>query len=71
LTKKKQGAQFFAECFGQAAGKTENCAPRFIRFAFRPSFFFGTGLPDGLFSNQKSQFGSILEGLEMENLGTF
>jgi hypothetical protein len=24
------------------------------------------GLPDGLFSNQKSQFGSILEGLGME-----
>jgi hypothetical protein len=28
-------------------------------------------LPDGLFSNQKSQFGSILEGLEIENLGIF
>jgi hypothetical protein len=26
-------------------------------------------LPDGLFSNQKSQFGYILEGLAMENLG--
>jgi hypothetical protein len=25
------------------------------------------GLPDGLFSNQKYQFGSILEGLKMEN----
>jgi hypothetical protein len=31
----------------------------------------GTGLPDGLFSNQKSQFGLILEGLAMENLGIF
>jgi hypothetical protein len=30
-----------------------------------------TGLPDGLFSNQKSQFGKILEGLVMENLGIF
>jgi hypothetical protein len=29
------------------------------------------GLPDGLFSNQKSQFGQILEGLGMENLGIF
>jgi hypothetical protein len=25
------------------------------------------GLPDGLFSNQKSQFGLVLEGLRMEN----
>jgi hypothetical protein len=29
------------------------------------------GLPDGLFSNQKSQFGLILEGLAMDNLGIF
>jgi hypothetical protein len=28
-----------------------------------------TGLPDGAFSNQKSQFGYILEGLGMENVG--
>jgi hypothetical protein len=26
-----------------------------------------SGLPDGIFSNQKSQFGKILEGLGMEN----
>jgi hypothetical protein len=32
---------------------------------------FQAGLPDGLFSNQKSQFGYILEGLAMENLGIF
>jgi hypothetical protein len=25
-------------------------------------------LPDGLFSNQKSQFGQILEGLRLENV---
>jgi hypothetical protein len=31
----------------------------------------GSGLPDGLFSNQKYQFGKILEGLAMENLGIF
>jgi hypothetical protein len=29
------------------------------------------GLPDGLFSNQKSQFGKILEDLARENLGIF
>jgi hypothetical protein len=29
------------------------------------------GLPDGLFSNQKSQFWSSLEGLTMENIGIF
>jgi hypothetical protein len=28
-------------------------------------------LPDDLFSNQKSQFGSILEGLRFENIDTF
>jgi hypothetical protein len=28
-------------------------------------------LPDGLFSNQKSQFGLILAGLAIENLGVF
>jgi predicted membrane-bound spermidine synthase len=29
----------------------------------------GPGLPDGIFSNQKSQFGQILEGLGMEKTG--
>jgi hypothetical protein len=28
-------------------------------------------LPDGLFSNQKSQFGFIFEGLAIDNLGIF
>jgi hypothetical protein len=28
-------------------------------------------LPDGIFSFQKFQFGCILEGLEMENVGIF
>jgi hypothetical protein len=27
----------------------------------------GTGLPDGFFSNQKSQLGQSLEGLRLEN----
>jgi hypothetical protein len=30
-----------------------------------------SGLPDGLFSNQKSQLGYILEGLGIENVGIF
>jgi hypothetical protein len=29
------------------------------------------GLPDGLFSNQKSQFGQFLEGLRLENVDIF
>jgi hypothetical protein len=29
------------------------------------------GLPDGLFSNQKSQVGKILEGLILENVCEF
>jgi hypothetical protein len=29
------------------------------------------GLPDGLFSNQKSQFGYIFEGLSLYNLDIF
>jgi hypothetical protein len=33
--------------------------------------FFCPGLPDGLFSNQKPKFGKILEGLAMEDFGTF
>jgi hypothetical protein len=31
----------------------------------------GAGLPDGIFSNQKYQFGKILEGLLMEDVGAF
>jgi hypothetical protein len=41
---------------------------------FRPFFTpFGEGsvLPDGIFSDQKSQFGKILEGLAMEDVGIF
>jgi hypothetical protein len=30
-----------------------------------------SGLPDGIFSNQNSQFGKILEVLAMEDVGTF
>jgi hypothetical protein len=28
-------------------------------------------LPDGIFSNQKSQFGKFFEGLAMEDIGIF
>jgi hypothetical protein len=30
-----------------------------------------TGLPDGIFSNQKYQFWSFLEGIAIENIGIF
>jgi hypothetical protein len=44
-------------------------APRqFFSFS---NFEATAGLPDGLFSNQKYQFGKILEGLAMENVGIF
>jgi hypothetical protein len=33
--------------------------------------FFKSGMPDGLFSNQKSQFGKILEGPAMQNVVIF
>jgi hypothetical protein len=33
--------------------------------------YLGAGLPDGLFSNQKSKFGKILEGVSMEDVGIF
>jgi hypothetical protein len=32
---------------------------------------FQAGLPDGLFSNKKSQFGKILEGLRLEKMFTY
>jgi hypothetical protein len=35
------------------------------------SFVWTPGLPDGLFSNQKSQFGQILDGLRLENVDIF
>jgi hypothetical protein len=34
-------------------------------------FLRGTGLPDGIFSKQKSKFGYILEDLLIENVGVF
>jgi hypothetical protein len=33
--------------------------------------FFWPGLPDGLFSNPKSQFGKFLEGLALEKMDIF
>jgi hypothetical protein len=32
---------------------------------------FQAGLPDGFFSNQKSELGQILEGLRWENVDVF
>jgi hypothetical protein len=37
----------------------------------RTSSWYTPGLPDGLFSNQKSQFGAIFEGLRLENVEIF
>jgi hypothetical protein len=39
--------------------------------AFRILLSTSAGLQDGLFSNQKSQFVLILEGLRLENVDTF
>jgi hypothetical protein len=39
-------------------------------FASTPTEFL-PGLPDGFFSNQKSQFGQILEDLRCENVDIF
>jgi hypothetical protein len=36
---------------------------------FTQSVTLAAGLPDGIFANPKSQFGYILEGLGMENVG--
>jgi hypothetical protein len=33
--------------------------------------FSKSGLPYGIFSNQKNKFGYILEGLKIENVGIF
>jgi hypothetical protein len=59
---------------------------KYFQISFRPSpicqknegrlsfetvhFDSASGLPDGIFSNQKSRFGYILEGLAMEDVGT-
>jgi hypothetical protein len=40
-------------------------------FHSQPHFECFTGLPGGIFAYQKSQFGSILEGLGMENVVFF
>jgi hypothetical protein len=45
-----------------------------MSFVFSPKIrttLYNSGLPDGLFSNQKSNFGEILEGLAMEDVGIF
>jgi hypothetical protein len=44
---------------------------RILNIQFRPKIFTHSGLPDGLFSNQKSQFGNILEDLRLENVNTY
>jgi hypothetical protein len=47
-----------------------------FEISFKPSYLDNglhplAGLPDGIFPNQKSQFGKILEGLGMEKVDIF
>jgi hypothetical protein len=62
VQKTSKTTAFFAQQFNQAAQTQKNkiccCIPR-------------PGLPDGIFSNQKSQSGKILEGTSMKDIGTF
>jgi hypothetical protein len=46
---------------------------RYTAIAVYASTYAGlsSGLPDGLFSNQKSQFGKIFQGLGLENVDIF
>jgi hypothetical protein len=37
----------------------------------QPKLLAAAGLPNGLFANQKSQFGYIFEGLRLENVDIF
>jgi hypothetical protein len=49
-----------------------SAARKVLRAAGLPDFYWSEpGLPDGFFSNQKSQFESNLEGLGIENAVTF
>jgi hypothetical protein len=60
-------------------GRTENFTPPWDNFTPGDNFAPGgqslplwgseAGLPDGIFSNQKFQFGLIVEGLAMEDVG--
>jgi hypothetical protein len=52
-----------AQCVAQWISKT------YVRFCYkRIESYVRPGLPDGLFTNQKSHFGSILEGFAMEDI---
>jgi hypothetical protein len=44
---------------------------KIIIFSFDKVYLCTSGLPDGFFSNQKSQFGEILEGPRLENVAIF
>jgi hypothetical protein len=48
-----------------------NKATRFGQEIFTAQSNPGPGLPDGLFSYQKSKYGQFLEGLAMEDVGIF
>jgi hypothetical protein len=50
---------------------TKNCRSKTSRTKMCQKIGFRAGLPDGLFSNQKSKFGYILEGHGMDNVFAF
>jgi hypothetical protein len=56
---------FFSGCdFGQHIGVN-------LFAQLKRNFHRSAGLPDGIFSKQKYQFGKILEGLAKEGVGNF
>jgi hypothetical protein len=63
-------AEFDLLQFAAFKGSLVNLKVESSKFAL-DMYEFVPGLPDGLFSNQKSQFGQILDGLRMKNAGMF
>jgi hypothetical protein len=55
----------FTEFFKPDKAQARSMKPKLEKNQARP------GLPDGFFSDQKSQSGYILEGLRMENIVTY
>jgi hypothetical protein len=54
--------------FGESFGKT---SLRFLVYIKQTKHISSAGLPDGLFSDQKSQFRYFIEGLGMEYVGIY
>jgi hypothetical protein len=74
---------FLADKFSRKIDWWQRSAVSFLLQIFKKNCFGGNaaqsrcvslpraGLPDGMFSNQNSQFGKILEGLAMEDVSIF